>query len=83
MIRQHYLEALASDPAWIVRARDLGARTYEITSFLADVRGYRPSGLTLQATATYHDSCAGLREPATRESSRLPRWARNWCELKA
>jgi L-lactate dehydrogenase complex protein LldE len=62
MIRQHYPEALAGDPNWVTRARDLGARTYEITSFRADIRGYQPAGRTLRATATYHDSCAGLRE---------------------
>jgi L-lactate dehydrogenase complex protein LldE len=62
MIRRHYPEALADDPAWAARARALGERTYEITSFLVDVMGYRPTGRTLRATGTYHDSCAGLRE---------------------
>jgi L-lactate dehydrogenase complex protein LldE len=62
MIRQHYLEALAGEEGWIDRAKALSARTYEILSFLADVRGYQPAGRSLQTTATYHDSCAGLRE---------------------
>jgi L-lactate dehydrogenase complex protein LldE len=62
MVRVHYPEALAGDPAWAERARDLAAKTHEITSFLADVRGYRPPGRSLRATATYHDACAGLRE---------------------
>ena len=62
MVRVHYPEALAGDPAWAERARDLAAKTHEITSFLADVRGYRPNARALSATATYHDSCAGLRE---------------------
>ena len=62
MVRCHYPEALAADPAWQARAKDLAAKTWEITSFLADVRGWRPSGRTLRATGTYHDSCAGLRE---------------------
>lgn len=62
MIRAHYEEALAGDPAWARRARALGERTYEIMSFLADVRGYRPQGRALEASATYHDSCSGLRE---------------------
>jgi L-lactate dehydrogenase complex protein LldE len=62
MIRQHYPEALADDPPWRDRAAALGAKTHEILTFLADVRGYRPQGRELRASATYHDSCAGLRE---------------------
>ena len=31
-------------------------------SFLVNVRNFRPSGLSLPGTATYHDSCSGLRE---------------------
>ena len=57
-----YPELLAGDPEWAARARDFAARTHEITSFLVDVMGYRPQGRRLDATATYHDSCAGLRE---------------------
>ena len=62
MIRSHYREALADEPAWLRRAEALAARTYELLSFLVDVRGWRPSGVSLAATATYHDSCSGLRE---------------------
>jgi L-lactate dehydrogenase complex protein LldE len=62
MIRLHYLEALGEDAAWAARARALADKTHEITSFLVDVMGYRPARRTLRATATYHDSCAGLRE---------------------
>ncbi|MGR3399566.1 MAG: (Fe-S)-binding protein [Paracoccus sp. (in: a-proteobacteria)] len=57
-----YPELLANDPAWAPRARAMAARTHEITSFLVDVMGFRPKGRRLAATATYHDSCAGLRE---------------------
>ncbi|MFC0339648.1 (Fe-S)-binding protein [Paracoccus niistensis] len=57
-----YPELLAGDPGWAGRARALAAKTHEITSFLVDVMGYRPQGRRLETTATYHDSCAGLRE---------------------
>lgn len=57
-----YPDLLAKDPVWAPRARILAARTHEITSFLVDVMGFRPKGRRLLATATYHDSCAGLRE---------------------
>lgn len=62
MTRAHYPEALADDPAWAERARRLGERTFEITSFLVDVMKHVPAGCALPATATYHDSCSGLRE---------------------
>ena len=62
MIKTHYLEALAGDEAWRARAEKLAAKTFEIMTFLADVRAYSPRGRRLQASATYHDSCAGLRE---------------------
>ena len=61
-IRSHYPDLLAGDPAWSGRAAALAAKTWEITSFLVDVLGYRPDGRELRATATYHDSCSGLRE---------------------
>src|SRR4051812_14828593 len=62
MIRQHYLEALADDKNWLERGQALAAKTHEIMSFLVDVRGYQPKRRSLQASATYHDACAGLRE---------------------
>lgn len=57
-----YPELLAGDPEWAARARAMAAKTHEITSFLVDVMGYRPQGRHLAASATYHDSCSGLRE---------------------
>ena len=62
MIRHHYPEMLAGDPGYAKRAEAVAARTYEIMDFLHTVRGFRPSGRALHATATYHDGCAGLRE---------------------
>lgn len=62
MIKAHYPEALADDPVWLPRAQALAARTWELMSFLVDVRGFRPSGVALPTRATYHDSCSGLRE---------------------
>ena len=61
-IRHGYPELLAHDPAWAVRAADFAAKTHEIMSFLVDVLGFVPEGRRLDASATYHDSCAGLRE---------------------
>lgn len=60
-IRCHYPELLADDPEWSARAEAAAAKTWEILAYL-DARGWRPEGVTLPATATYHDSCSGLRE---------------------
>jgi L-lactate dehydrogenase complex protein LldE len=62
MIKLHYPELFADDPAWLRRAEALAAKGYELTSFLVDVLGFRPQGIALAARATYHDSCSGLRE---------------------
>lgn len=62
MIKAHYPEALAGDPPWKARAEALAGRTHELLSYLVDVRGFRPEGVRLATTATYHDSCSGLRE---------------------
>jgi L-lactate dehydrogenase complex protein LldE len=50
----------AGDP-WAARARDLGARTHEITAFLTDVLGVTDVAQRLATIVTYHDSCSGLR----------------------
>lgn len=57
-----YPPLFQGDPAWQQRAEALAARTYELLSFLVDVRGFRPKGVTLHTSATYHDSCSGLRQ---------------------
>lgn len=59
----------AGDP-WAGRARALGARTHEITSFLTDVLGVRAVAQEANLVATYHDSCSGLRALGVREQPR-------------
>ncbi|MEM1306648.1 MAG: (Fe-S)-binding protein [Pseudomonadota bacterium] len=62
MLRKHYPAILVEDPEWWPRAQALASRTHELISFLVDVRGVEAVATTLDATATYHDSCSGLRE---------------------
>jgi L-lactate dehydrogenase complex protein LldE len=62
MIKAHYVEALARDKKWLPRAEALAAKTWELMSFLVRVRNYKPAGVAYPASATYHDSCSGLRE---------------------
>jgi L-lactate dehydrogenase complex protein LldE len=62
MIREHYPALLAEDPDWSARAEQVAARTYELISFLTDVRGVDSVAARFESTATYHDGCSGLRE---------------------
>ena len=61
-IRAHYPELFPEGSDWRRRAEARAAKTYELISYLADVRRWRPERVALKATATYHDSCSGLRE---------------------
>ena len=62
MIREHYPALFADDPAWHKRAQAVAERTYELVSFLTDVRGVASVDADFAGTVTYHDSCSGLRE---------------------
>jgi L-lactate dehydrogenase complex protein LldE len=62
MIKAHYPELFHGDPNWQPRARAFAAKTYELISFLVDVRGLRNVEAAFAGSVTYHDSCSGLRE---------------------
>jgi len=62
MIRVHYPEVLASDPAWSRRAIALAGKTHELVSFLVRIRGISATPATCNARVCYHDSCSSLRE---------------------
>jgi L-lactate dehydrogenase complex protein LldE len=42
--------------------QDAGKRIFELSEFLVHILKYDDFGATLNGKATYHDSCAGLRE---------------------
>jgi L-lactate dehydrogenase complex protein LldE len=60
-IRNIYPRLLADDPAWGARASALAERTFELTTFLADVAKNDPAASGFNGCVTYHDSCKGLR----------------------
>ena len=62
MIKQHYPELFADEPAMYQRVQHLAQRTYELVSFLADVLKLDHVDARYSGVATYHDSCSGLRE---------------------
>jgi L-lactate dehydrogenase complex protein LldE len=70
MIRTHYEELFADDPAWSSRVAALAAKTYELTDFLVNVLKVDRVPGTFAGTITYHDSCAGLREMGVKSQPR-------------
>lgn len=50
------------DPQWHQRAIALAEKTWELFSFLVEIRNFSPADVKLDIHATYHDSCSGLRE---------------------
>jgi L-lactate dehydrogenase complex protein LldE len=71
MLRLHLPELFEAEPEWRARAEELAGRCYELVSFLVDVRGLREVEAKLATRATYHDSCAGLRELGVKRQPRL------------
>jgi len=61
-IRCHYPEIFEHDAEWLPRAQAVAAKTFEIMAYLDEVLGWKPEGVSVDARATYHDSCSGLRE---------------------
>ena len=70
MIRTHYPDLFAGEPAMLERIRRLGKQTYELTDFLANVARLEAVPGAFDGTVTYHDSCSGLREMGVREQPR-------------
>ena len=70
MIRAHFPEVFANEPAMLAKARELVARTYELTEFLTKVAKRAPIFASFNGTVTYHDSCSGLRELGVKSQPR-------------
>jgi L-lactate dehydrogenase complex protein LldE len=60
-VRNYYKKLLADDAAGI-NAATVGKNIFELSEFLVQVAAKTDFGASLEGTATYHDSCAGLRE---------------------
>ncbi|MDQ3188795.1 MAG: (Fe-S)-binding protein [Pseudomonadota bacterium] len=61
-LKIHSPRLLQHDAQLVARARQLAARTYELTDFLTNVAARRGPSTTFSRRVTYHDSCSGLRE---------------------
>jgi L-lactate dehydrogenase complex protein LldE len=70
MLKVHYADLLGDDPEWGPRAAAFSAKTFELVSFLVDVRGMTEVDAVFAGSVTYHDSCSGLRELGIRNQPR-------------
>ena len=62
MIRCHYPELFADNPAVLKRIQALCEKSYELTGFLVDVLGVDSIEASFDGEVTYHDSCSSQRE---------------------
>src|SRR5258707_5479455 len=62
MVKVHYPQLFADEPATLAQAQELAARTWELVSFLVDVRGMERVAARWERRATYHDGWSRLRE---------------------
>jgi L-lactate dehydrogenase complex protein LldE len=70
MIRTHYADLFADDPAMLRRVEVLAAKTRELTDFLLnELKLARVPG-RFDGRVTYHDSCSGLREMGVKSQPR-------------
>lgn len=67
---RNYYGKLFENSSMHNQVKDLGSRTYEFTEFLTDVLKIENFNATLNTKATYHDSCAALRECKIKEGPR-------------
>jgi L-lactate dehydrogenase complex protein LldE len=71
MLKTHLPSLFDDDPNLRARADRLAERTFELISFLVDVRGFVPQpGTGRVGTFTYHDGCSGLRELGVKQQPR-------------
>lgn len=71
MTKVHYPRLLKDDTVWAARAEALAAKTYELFSFLVNVRGLKSVEAICKGNAAYHDSCSSLREMNVASEPRL------------
>ena len=70
MVKIHYPELFADEPGTLGQAQELAARTWELVSFLVDVRGMDSVAARWERNVTYHDGCSGLRELGVKQQPR-------------
>jgi L-lactate dehydrogenase complex protein LldE len=67
---RNYYPTLFDTEQELQKVAALGKRTFEFSEFLTDILMVEDFGASLHAKATYHDSCAALRECKIKEGPR-------------
>ncbi|HZE83644.1 MAG TPA: (Fe-S)-binding protein [Puia sp.] len=67
---RNYYSTLFDNSSVHNAVKDLQKRVFEFSEFLVNVLEVEDLGATLRGKATYHDSCAGLRECGIKEEPR-------------
>jgi len=67
---RNYYSKLFENAAVFNQVKDLSKRVYEFSEFLTDILKIENIGAELNVKATYHDSCAALRECKIKEAPR-------------
>jgi len=70
-VRNYYGKLFADIPKQTETVKSIGRNIYELSDFLVNVLHRTDFGAKLQGKATYHDSCAGLRECKIKNEPRL------------
>ncbi|MDB5810819.1 MAG: Fe-S oxidoreductase [Betaproteobacteria bacterium] len=70
MIRTHYPDLFADQPAELERIKKLCAKTYELTDFLVNIAKVERLSAKFNGAVTYHDACSGLRELGVKNQPR-------------
>ena len=68
---KNYYKKLFDNSAQLAEVRKMQSRIYELSDFLVNVLKFTNFNASLNATATYHDSCAALRECNLKQEPRI------------
>ncbi len=60
-MKHEYINLLADEPQWLIRAQNVADKLYEFTDFIVNVLGVTDVGATLNKKLTYHKSCHATR----------------------
>src|SRR5205809_3517640 len=68
---RNYYEKLFENSSFKTEVKKIRSRVYELSDFLVNVLHFTNFNASLNATATYHDSCAALRECNLKQEPRI------------
>jgi L-lactate dehydrogenase complex protein LldE len=68
---RNYYEKLFENSSQLTEIKKIQTRIYELSDFLVNVLQFTDFNASLNATATYHDSCAALRECKLKQEPRI------------